>query len=81
MANMAVLPKILGENQIIAQILVICNKNKQATKLQIMFHTYLSDNQCKEFLCNMVKNGWLVSDETKVYSITHKGLRLLQAAR
>ena len=79
MGNM---PKIGVEIGTVVQVLAICKENKQATKLQIMFHTYLSDQQCKECLCNMVKNGLLdYSEETKVYSITHEGLRLLQALR
>jgi predicted transcriptional regulator len=79
---MATLVKNESQKNAFAHILSICKENRQATRLQIMFHTYLSDHQCKEYLYIMVKNGLLdYSNETKVYGITHEGLRLLEAAR
>jgi predicted transcriptional regulator len=81
MAYIGQLLKIRAQEDIITLILGICEENRQATKLQIMYHTYLSDHLCKECLLYLVKNGLLeYSDETKVYSITKEGSRLLQAA-
>ena len=67
-----------AENQIIIQILDAC-KQKQATKLELMYNCSLSHAKCTEFLLKMVKEGLLdYYEETKKYKVTETGLRLLR---
>ena len=73
--------RLLGaraEDQIIIQILDAC-KQKQATKLELMYSCSLSHAKCTEFLLKMVKEGLLdYYEETKKYKVTETGLRLLR---
>ena len=67
-----------AESQIFIQILDRC-KQKQATKLEIMYSCSLSHAKCTEFLLKMVKDGLLdYYEETKKYKATKTGLRLLR---
>ena len=67
-----------AENHIIIQILDAC-KQKQATKLELMYNCSLSHAKCTEFLLKMVKEGLLdYYEETKKYKVTETGLRLLR---
>ena len=67
-----------AENQILIQILDAC-RQKQATKLEIMYSCSLSHAKCTEFLLKMVKEGLLdYYEETKMYKATKKSLTLLE---
>ena len=74
---MSSLLDIREEKQTIIQILDAC-KQKQATKLDLMYGCSLSHAKCTEFLLKMVKAGLLdYYEETKKYKATQKACNLL----
>ena len=75
---------------IIAEMLsTICNTgNEGANKTSIMYKSYLSYAQLKEYLSFMVEKGFVEEiprqfsgNEKFVYRTTEKGLRLLQVSQ
>jgi predicted transcriptional regulator len=50
-----------------------------ATKTKLMFKSYLSFNQLREYLALLVENGLIEYEEgMRTYRTTEKGMRLLQ---
>jgi predicted transcriptional regulator len=79
-----------GRYLIIAEMLSTINDtgNEGANKTSIMYKSYLSYAQLKEYLLFMVEKGLVEEipyqfggNEKFVYKITGKGLRLLQISR
>jgi predicted transcriptional regulator len=82
-----------GRDAIIADMLRIVNdsQGEGATKTSIMYKSYLSYKQLKEYLSFLVENGLVdefpkhtksnSSNQKNVYKITGRGLRLLQISQ
>lgn len=79
-----------GRYQIIAKMLNIINDSgiEGANKTSIMYKSYLSYAQLKEYLSFMVEKGLVEEiphqfsgNEKLVYKITGKGLRMLEISR
>ena len=53
--------------------------NGGVTKTKIMYKAFLSYNQLKEFISNLIENNLIeYLDGTKTYKTTEKGLNLLK---
>ena len=66
-----------SRNNIIRDILDAANSGS-ATRTKIMYESYLSFGQLKEYLSFLTDNGLLSYDaHTQTFKITEKGLRLL----
>jgi len=49
-----------------------------ASKRRLMYASFLSSSQIKEYLSFLTSNGLIMTDkETRVYSLTEKGMRFL----
>jgi predicted transcriptional regulator len=81
-----------GRHQIIAKMLNIINESdaKGATKTSIMYKSFLSYAQLKEYLSFLLEKGLIdefpqqteaSGNEKSLYKITEKGLRLLQISQ
>ena len=67
-----------ARNDIIAMILEAA-QGRGTSKTKIMFKAYLSTNQLREYLAELLDNGLVRHDvERKTYQITHKGERYLE---
>ena len=67
-----------ARNDIIAMILEAA-QGRGTSKTKIMFKAYLSTNQLREYLAELLDNGLVKYDEgRKTYQITHKGERYLE---
>ncbi|HZA43324.1 MAG TPA: winged helix-turn-helix domain-containing protein [Nitrososphaeraceae archaeon] len=67
-----------ARNDIIAMILEAA-QGRGTSKTKIMFKAYLSTNQLREYLSELLDNGLVKYDEDrKTYQITHKGERYLE---
>lgn len=54
-------------------------QGRGTSKTKIMFKAYLSTNQLREYLAELLDNGLVRYDEDrKTYQITHKGVRYLE---
>jgi predicted transcriptional regulator len=71
--------KYRSRSEIVRSILEAANAGEGASKTRLMYKSYLSYNQLKEYLALLQENG-LIDYETgrHSYRITHKGLQLLQ---
>jgi predicted transcriptional regulator len=78
-----------ARNEIIAQMLriIMDNNSEGASRTSIMYKSYLSHAQLKEYLSLLIENGLIEelhrqikssSNERFVYNITDKGLRFFQ---
>ena len=55
--------------------------NSGATKPKIMYKTFLSYEQLRQYLTMMVENGLLLHEEhSQIYRTTEKGLRFIKLA-
>jgi predicted transcriptional regulator len=72
-----------GRHEIIAQILQIASDNGSSgvTKTSIMYKSFLSFKQLKEYLSLLIENGLLEvtnsPNEKSMYKITQNGIQLL----
>ena len=65
--------------EIIRQILDITNSDEGITKTKLMYESFLSYRQFKEYLTILTEKGLLSYDSlTQAYKTTEKGIRLLQ---
>jgi predicted transcriptional regulator len=70
--------KYRSRADIVAAILSVVSE-RGATKTRIMYRAFLSSSQLKQYMRILLDNGLLAtSEEQSVYSITEKGMRLLQ---
>ena len=71
--------KYRGRSEIVRSILEAANTGKEASKTRLMYKSYLSFNQLKEYLALLQKNG-LIDCEVgrRCYRTTEKGIQLLQ---
>ena len=78
---MTIIPLIVnmnyrGRTDIVSQILEAANGG--ATKTKIMYKSYLSHAQLKEYLSVLVENGLLEFEKgTQAYKTTSKGIQFL----
>jgi predicted transcriptional regulator len=67
-----------ARNDIIAMILEAA-QGRGTSKTKIMFKAYLSTNQLREYLAELLDNGLVrYDDNRKTYQITRKGERYLE---
>ena len=71
--------KYRSRSEIVRSILEAANAGEGASKTRLMYKSYLSYNQLKEYLALLQENG-LIDYETgnRTYRISQKGIRLLQ---
>jgi predicted transcriptional regulator len=71
--------KYRSRSEIVRSILEAANAGEGASKTRLMYKSYLSYNQLKEYLALLQENG-LIDYETgnRTYRISQKGTRLLQ---
>jgi predicted transcriptional regulator len=71
--------KYRSRSEIVSSILQAANAGEGASKTRLMYKSYLSYNQLKEYLALLQENS-LIDYETgrHSYRITQKGIRLLQ---
>ena len=71
--------KYRGRSEIVRSILESANTGKEASKTRLMYKSYLSFNQLKEYLALLQENG-LIDYEVgrRCYRTTVKGIELLQ---
>jgi predicted transcriptional regulator len=71
--------KYRGRSEIVRAILEAANTGKEASKTRLMYKSYLSFNQLKEYLALLRENG-LIDCEAgrRCYRTTEKGIQLLQ---
>ena len=66
-----------SRTEIVSNILEAANGG--VTKTKIMYKAFLSYNQLKEFISNLIENNLIeYLDGTKTYKTTEKGLNLLK---
>lgn len=71
-----------SRTEIICQILETSKELNGVTKTKIMFNSYLSFAQLKEYLAVLLESGLLEHiPERNVYRTTDKGIAMLEAAR
>jgi len=77
--------KYRNKIQIMAEILSavdVYHRSGGLTQSKIMYKSLLSYAQIKVYTCNMITYGLIdFNDETKKYTITHKGLEFLEGYR
>lgn len=74
--------KYRSRTEIICQILETAKELNGVTKTKIMFNSYLSFAQLKDYLAMMLESGLLEHiSERNVYRTTEKGMSMLEAAR
>jgi predicted transcriptional regulator len=68
------------QEEIAALILeTVANSNSEATQTRIMYEAYLSYIQLKRFLSSLLERGLIeYQKEDRIYTITGKGIHLLQ---
>jgi predicted transcriptional regulator len=67
------------KSEIVRQILDTVNSSGAITKTKLMYRSFLSYNQIKEYLILLTENDLLSYDSiTHTYKTTEKGVRLLQ---
>lgn len=67
------------KSEIVRQILDTVNSSGAITKTKLMYRSFLSYNQIKEYLTLLTENDLLSYDSiTHTYKTTEKGVRLLQ---
>jgi len=65
--------------EIVCQILAIAREIDGVTKTRIMYKSYLSFNQLKEYLKLLLDNGLLEHiPENNTYRTTEKGVKMLE---
>ena len=71
--------KYRSKSEIVRSILEAANASEGTSRTRIMYKSYLSFNQLKEYLGTLEENG-LINYEVgkRCYRITQKGIRLLQ---
>jgi predicted transcriptional regulator len=71
--------KYRGRSEIVRSILEAANSGARATRTRLMYNSYLSFNQLKEYLRTLQESG-LIDYEvgTRCYRTTEKGIQLLE---
>lgn len=71
--------KYRSRSEIVRSILEAANATEGTSRTRLMYKSYLSFNQLKEYLATLQENG-LIDYEigNRCYKITQKGTRLLQ---
>ncbi len=71
--------KYRSRSEIVRSILEAANASEGTSRTRLMYKSYLSFNQLKEYLRTLQENG-LIDYEVGIrcYRITEKGIRLLQ---
>jgi predicted transcriptional regulator len=71
--------KYRSRSEIVRSILEAANASEGTSRTRLMYKSYLSFNQLKEYLGSLQENGLIDYEIGKrCYRITHKGTRLLQ---
>jgi len=71
--------KYRSRNEIIAQMLTSAKKLEGVTKTKIMFESYLSHAQLKDYLALLIENGMLERNLNNKFQTTEKGMKMLDA--
>jgi predicted transcriptional regulator len=71
--------KYRGRSEIVRLILEAANTGEGANRTRLMYSSYLSFNQLKEYLRILQENGLIdYQAERRCYRITEKGTKLLE---
>jgi predicted transcriptional regulator len=71
--------KYRSRSEIVRSILDAANATEGTSRTRLMYKSYLSFNQLKEYLATLQENGLIDYEIGKrCYKITQKGIRLLQ---
>ena len=68
--------KYRSRTEIVSMILESANGG--ATKTKIMYISFLSYNQLKEYLSVLIENNLIYLESTQIYKTTEKGLKFLK---
>ena len=68
--------KYRGRTEIVSMILETANGG--ATKTKIMYTSFLSYNQLKDYLSVLIENNLIYLESTQIYKTTEKGLKFLK---
>ena len=71
--------KYRSRTDIIVAMLTTAKKTDGANKTRIMYESYLSFVQLKEYLALLLENGMLEETQDGKYRTTEKGLKMIKA--